>query len=74
MIRDRQPGEFFYGDTAIWSATGQEVTVVEAWDKHVVKVVCQGATKFVPRRHLTLRVKASENLEFYDDWFEADQL
>lgn len=75
MIADREPGELRYADICTWSATGQEVTVVNAYDANVVGVVDRGVIKFVPRRHLTLRVTAEENLKYYDDWFEeTDQL
>lgn len=75
MIQPRKDGELRYGDVCLWTASGQEVTVMNAHDKYVVGVVDRGIIKFVPRRHLQLRVPAEKNLEFYDDWLEeTDQL
>lgn len=70
MIQPRQDGELRYGDVCIWTATGQEVTVVEAIDKHLAKVVDRGVTKMVPRRHLKLRVHSEVALYMFDDWLE----
>lgn len=70
MIQDRQPDDLRYGDVCIWTATGQEVTVMNPHDKYVVGVVDRGVIKFVPRRHLRLRVPAEDNLAMFDDWLE----
>lgn len=70
MIQPRREGEFRYGDIAIWSATGQEVTVLDDYDKHLVKVVDRGVVKHVPRRHLKLKVNAEVALYMFDDWLE----